>query len=1064
MSSDDAQVAARNELSSLGRVSHKLALVDSADRLSSVLDKLLPRLLQRIGANQQTKTSVQSQIHSKLVEMLSHIMSRVKNEGECRLPCATLADSLLAIDSPHPLTLNLTLAFLLVGVPRETEASRLALLLPKSLRLLGRITPRVQSQQAAHILLFCLIGLDRAEKLSSEVSYIEEARQVAQTESVSPRLCNTLLDTLLYIPTESSVPPPGMSQNGHECLKSWSAWNAGVAVTVLHWIAPHKKALLSNPLVLLIVASGHPNRDVMEKATQYLQIYKEREEFSHLPDPASVASTLLVLCMGHSTALQLLVPLPHMLRLIGTSSREGLVKRRRPLSETVKVGVITFLCTFFEAYPRIWTSETIAVIGSMVVVLGENSLANFPQGGLSLQRAAPYSSIASLWNISLTQLTLHESSLTFVNRILYTVCKLLTQLRQQKVEPGFSGDGNLEVRDCCYGMISTICRSRFQHDSFVLASGASDTIGERVPVDTVSLLFGCLSNEDERLRPRAMAALDTLLKSYQGLVQSVEIKEDGTSTLGEDNSNPWETQSIAHSQVRPQHFADKQRLVTSLLPILWLASQSYQPKSSRLAATRWAADLLFDCARAHAAHLLTFLAGDSDSSVSSAAKEKLETATSLPSFDEYVRLALAQSSGFTFRVQCYADFTSQGRAMALAFGMKCLLDDLYGGPFGCMQVYTAALFHELQALLDQVNKETNFDKNAMILMEQCASCLVETVTSQESVRRSVMGGEGPISFAEVKSLSIRSGSAVARKLFAMACGKLVCNTEAEGLTIEALTEATEAFSQKANHANLHGYIFLAAYLIQVALDGNSLSFSVTEMTTNILKCMGRELSSGDDFIGTACSEGISLALAAATKRKPSLLINRSLQDSCAVIMHHTSTALKKFISSEHLDTRRSMSLCRTSGCVLAVSAIAIEAIGVNNSGEEIETCLEQLLAVLSSMAFRKEEEVAVACGEGLLDYVAAVVLIDNSTGLAENEKVASFEKVMNILIRRSKEVSTSLERMSLAPALLPFVVRALNVVRNLYANAPLSLAYLYLCHFRQETSQILSYCELLCVT
>ena len=101
--------SALSELSSLGRVSHRLAMTDAGEPLENVLTLLLPRLLSRIGSNhkrtlelvrsnpsasQSNSTSLAAllkglydKIHSKFVEMLSHIMKRARADANCKLPC-----------------------------------------------------------------------------------------------------------------------------------------------------------------------------------------------------------------------------------------------------------------------------------------------------------------------------------------------------------------------------------------------------------------------------------------------------------------------------------------------------------------------------------------------------------------------------------------------------------------------------------------------------------------------------------------------------------------------------------------------------------------------------------------------------------------------------------------------------------------------------------------------------------------------------------------------------------------------------------------------------------------
>eukprot|EP00978_Attheya_sp_CCMP212_P004711 scaffold10348_cov54-Attheya_sp.AAC.4 len=89
----DAAVA---EISSLGRVSHKLAMTDAGDPLEKVLGVLLPRLLLRIGNNHARNTANSfakaeyDKIHAKLVEMISHAMKRVRADQQCQLPCSAI--------------------------------------------------------------------------------------------------------------------------------------------------------------------------------------------------------------------------------------------------------------------------------------------------------------------------------------------------------------------------------------------------------------------------------------------------------------------------------------------------------------------------------------------------------------------------------------------------------------------------------------------------------------------------------------------------------------------------------------------------------------------------------------------------------------------------------------------------------------------------------------------------------------------------------------------------------------------------------------------------------------
>jgi proteasome component ECM29 len=158
---------AQNELSTLGRVSHRLAMTDAGAPLERVLKLLLPKLLVRIGKNHQRTQTLQlkttltnhhysklkasyDQIHAKLVEMLGHAMNRVRADQKCTLPCLAIMELLdfdnnqneshsnmiKEEDSVDAFTLNLGLAFLSLGL-RRCPMDEVLNMLPHLLSLLG---------------------------------------------------------------------------------------------------------------------------------------------------------------------------------------------------------------------------------------------------------------------------------------------------------------------------------------------------------------------------------------------------------------------------------------------------------------------------------------------------------------------------------------------------------------------------------------------------------------------------------------------------------------------------------------------------------------------------------------------------------------------------------------------------------------------------------------------------------------------------------------------------------------------------------------------------------------
>ena len=58
---EDLTKATISELSTMGRVSHRLAMTEGGEALEKVLYLLLPRLLSRIGSNHEKTTQLKKQ-------------------------------------------------------------------------------------------------------------------------------------------------------------------------------------------------------------------------------------------------------------------------------------------------------------------------------------------------------------------------------------------------------------------------------------------------------------------------------------------------------------------------------------------------------------------------------------------------------------------------------------------------------------------------------------------------------------------------------------------------------------------------------------------------------------------------------------------------------------------------------------------------------------------------------------------------------------------------------------------------------------------------------------------
>jgi len=95
---------AQDEWQSLQRVYHRLVETPSGLPFYNVIGQLLPRLLSRIGQNHQRLLESENNpqlkemldnIHTKYLDMLTHIMKRVKPDEACKIPCIGIVELLV---------------------------------------------------------------------------------------------------------------------------------------------------------------------------------------------------------------------------------------------------------------------------------------------------------------------------------------------------------------------------------------------------------------------------------------------------------------------------------------------------------------------------------------------------------------------------------------------------------------------------------------------------------------------------------------------------------------------------------------------------------------------------------------------------------------------------------------------------------------------------------------------------------------------------------------------------------------------------------------------------------
>lgn len=98
----------QEEIATLERVLNRLVVTDD-DKLSAVLNKLLPKLLRKLNDGPA--------VRAKVIDVLNHVSKRVRPNTTIMLPCADLLDVCREVP-PTSFAFNFSLTFLEMAVPR----------------------------------------------------------------------------------------------------------------------------------------------------------------------------------------------------------------------------------------------------------------------------------------------------------------------------------------------------------------------------------------------------------------------------------------------------------------------------------------------------------------------------------------------------------------------------------------------------------------------------------------------------------------------------------------------------------------------------------------------------------------------------------------------------------------------------------------------------------------------------------------------------------------------------------------------------------------------------------
>ncbi|KAL7535755.1 hypothetical protein ACHAXR_007187, partial [Thalassiosira sp. AJA248-18] len=630
----------------------------------------------------------------------------------------------------------------------------------------------------------------------------------------------------------------------------------------------------------------------------------------------------------------------------------------------------------------------------------------------------------------------------------------------------------IDQRDKCYGVICTLARSQFAlDDRYALfdCGKSNERPGSRptsapFPLTTISTatsLFGCASNEVEMLRPRATSALDALLGAYVRVVKFLAereqiIKMEQISAATPEAVNPWANVSESATVVK-EETADvsTEGLSRSLLPLLWNASRRNLPKSSRIAAARWSSELLLCLSNSNAYHLLCFLSGDDDATVSMISKQALEVDKMLGEDNILTQLSpseidntVAVRNRATFSVLMdtivksqssmkkrpkYSDFHVRAQAATLRFLLHSLFSEesFYGDEDGGM-----ALKDFVLTILKTLafHKGCSLNREETDLIDECSIALASCTSSSKEARLVIVNHEGAASdprygYNDIAMQALTSNSSKTRRHLAEVMSHLYednllwdVDSSTEPLSISTWIERSglshiavicreklHTMSSSFVLGEVHGAAFLGsscvrAFRLAVAEktidEENSNISNCWEQCCGIIALLGKGLAHSDIAIGNACSKAIVIAFSYDGPDAP--ILNRRLFDAVAIAMDSLNSALKKFSSIDHADPTRVSSLIQAAGLLLAASTSGAGftkgAASSEDGSSSIDLgparlqCTEALFGILGSTVYRKDDELSLVVGEALLKYADAFGAGEWSSGSESGWKEGKYDE------------------------------------------------------------------------
>ena len=825
-----------------------------------------------------------------------------------------------------------------------------------------------------------------------------------------------------------------------------------------------------------------------------------------------------------------------------TVSSSFLIQRkRRPLDEIIQCPkILTFISNhILTDHIRLFQEQTnpmtISIFSHMTTQLLHRILCSNNNStqilGLSTLRAKPYIAAAEFLSVFSIRLSVYcddknypsttinagenDDTITLLCRCLSIACTVLLAITTSSSISSNSStnDGSLTVRDACYGVIATLSRcAKFvlHHHGYLFGCGSASIHSsgrnggvEIMNIDTAALLFGCTTHEDERLRPRAVAALDALLAAYQRWLSTLTQLDD---TLAKDingvnqeermtpdkqnnaSTNPWAvTTSTDFDDEGPT--VDYTGLSNLIRNLLWSVVRRQQSTTAcRVAAARWSCDLWKEIDLLNACHMLCFLSGDSDSTVASiardgiglpkqfsdndddisAVKSSVYVATNkFPDFGAFTTLMFPGIN--TTSQHRYWDFAYAGKAATLRCALYCLLNDFYSGDNDAgLARYVSAMtitLKEVVKVSNQLVDDSSIQRKFSVdLLDECAACLLTTLSSSQFARRQMIrtndSEQDGFGVFDIPHLCLTTNSSRSRRYLAGAYGLLledsnlwsknwtswIGETVLHSTLTSCETNIQEIEKRNPMLSRLHGSAFLGAYIIralQCRNDGSSENPGSVECwssAANVLESLGRGILHDEDIVSNACSDSLSIALS--YEKIDFYRLNGNLHKCLVGVVSNLAKALKKYGHSDAVNPARTLKLAKACGfCLAATASDGVDSESTTGMDNARFECIDALFDLLGSMASRKTEEICIVVGEALADFSDAhnaysdeminpnisVWPVEFDEDFAK--KLPSQEQVLFILLRKVFLAASPHKRIACAPALLAVTGRGAYRVR-----------------------------------